>query len=191
MQLTVLIAGAGGVLGAMNIAGAAGLLATLGLSPLLARRLCQMAAGPAAPGIPYAPGPVARSEQAQADAWLAIYLVHAADRLAEASEETDGLLKAWENEERYFQLHKRAEERRLRSALHIDVTAATLSDRSKGLLGWYGILDERTTPTCRWAIGRNFEADKMPSVGIPGAVHIACRCTPGPPRPGAPLIPPA
>lgn len=164
------------------------ILGTLGLGALVARRVAVLASGSAIPELPFEPGPVAKTEQEHAPAWLALYLVHAAERLTTVKSPSEEA-RAFNLEQRYFQLHLAAEERRMRSALHVDLTAVTLSDRSDGLLGWYGILDDRTTPECRWAIGRNFVADKMPVIGPPGGVHISCRCTPGPSRPGAPLIP--
>lgn len=58
------------------------------------------------------------------------------------------------------------------------------------ILSWRAILDERTTPDCRWAHGKNFSATNPPAIGIPGAnlLHAGCRCTVGPPLPGAPDI---
>lgn len=60
------------------------------------------------------------------------------------------------------------------------------------LLGWYAHHDDRTTPECADADGKNFRADAMPLIGYPGTVHgSSCRCTPGAPFPGAPELPSA
>ncbi len=138
------------------------------------------------------PGPVELHEERQARVWRAIYILAAAERLNEA----DDLAHAEEVERGYFARHVAAEERRQRAAALVDLTAKLLGDRKEEqvdrkapLLGWRSVLDQRTTPECRWANGRNFRADQIPIIGLPGAVHPRCRCTSGPPIPNAPLIP--
>lgn len=140
-------------------------------------------------------GPAQAIERTQSAAWLALYTVAAAGRLAEL---VDGgvpeIEAAVSTEGRYHDLTLQAEERRMRAAALQDMAALLNVDRSgetKGLLGWRAVLDNRTTPECRWAHGRNFKAARMPEIGWPGAVHIHCRCSPGPAIPGAPLIPSA
>ena len=144
-------------------------------------------------GIPYDVGPVQKLEQRQAPAWRALYLVVACQRLALARAAGPAELEvARLRESGYFEAHLRAEERRMRSAALVDATARLLEDRlDEPLLGWRAVLDSRTTRECRWAHGRNFRADQMPVIGCPGAVHVRCRCSAGPPIPGAPLIPSA
>jgi len=56
------------------------------------------------------------------------------------------------------------------------------------LLGWHSVNDRRTSPECRAANRHNFRADDMPLIGFPGAVHPHCRCWPGAPFPGAPMV---
>ncbi len=135
-------------------------------------------------------GPMQRAEERQALAWRAIYILGAADRLTEALD----LIHAQHVEEGYFERHVLAEERRIRAAALVDVTNRLLGDRIEErdkvpLLGWRSVIDNRTTPECAWANGRNFRADRLPVIGIPGGVHPRCRCTSGPPVKGAALIP--
>jgi hypothetical protein len=133
-------------------------------------------------------GPCQQIERSHAPAWLALYVVAAHDRLAQATD----VAAAQQAEERYYALHLQAEERRQRAAALQDMTARLLGDRTEttlAYLGWHAVLDEHTTPECRAADGSNFRADQMPLIGWPGAVHAACRCTCGPPIPGAPLLP--
>ena len=164
--------------------------------PAAIRALTNLAANGNLPeGIGLPPGPAQAIEQEMAAAWLALYLVAAAERLAEAADEGDeALQKAIRDEERYFALHKVAEERRMRAAAGVDTEARLNEDRGQeddlaGLLSWRAVLDRRTTPECRAANGWNFKADRMPAIGWPGAVHVHCRCTSGPAIPGAPLLP--
>lgn len=56
------------------------------------------------------------------------------------------------------------------------------------LLGWYSVHDPRTSPECRAADRHNFYADQMPAIGYPGMVHPHCRCMPGMPVDGAPMV---
>lgn len=139
-------------------------------------------------------GPAQDIERLQSAAWLALYCVAAAERLAGAGEDQKALDAAEANERRYWALHLAAEERRMRAAAGQDMAALLNVDRTKetkGLLGWRAILDARTTPECRDAAGKNFKADRMPIIGWPGSVHIGCRCSAGPPVPGAPMLPSA
>jgi hypothetical protein len=56
------------------------------------------------------------------------------------------------------------------------------------MLGWYAQMDDRTSPECRAANGKNFDPVKPPLIGYPGAVHPTCRCKPGPAHRGADLL---
>jgi len=98
-----------------------------------------------------------------------------------------GIDAAKVREQRYYEQHVEAEERRMRMALMQDAAAGIVAQDA--LLGWYAVPDASTTPECRYANGRSFKADQMPAIGWPGAVHMRCRCHAGPPRPGAPLLP--
>ncbi len=137
-------------------------------------------------------GPMQKHEIKQSHAWRAFYILAAAERLSR----TDDLAHAEKVEEGYFARHVAAEWRRQRAAALVDVTQRLLDDRTEEapttgppLLGWRAVLDDRTTPECRWADGKNFRADQIPAIGIPGSVHPRCRCTSGPPIKGAALIP--
>ena len=139
-------------------------------------------------------GPMQKLEERQAFAWRGIYIWSAAERLLDAAHTAH----AERVERGYFFRHVAAEERRIRAAALVDVTSRLLGDRTEEqtvervpLLGWRSVVDQRTTPECRWANGKNFRADRIPVIGVPGAVHPRCRCTSGPPIRGAALIPSA
>ena len=165
-------------------------------------------------GVPDGPCQVIEAEHA--DAWLAMYLVAAAGRMAEALpagvEGANGtaypmdrgaertFAQAQKAEQRYFEQHVHAEQRRMRSAALQDMAALLNADRgdtretpegtpTATLLGWRTVMDERTTFECKHANGLNFRADRMPIIGWPGAVHVRCRCSAGPEVPGAPVMP--
>lgn len=87
-------------------------------------------------------------------------------------------------EVRYYGQHQEAIWARQRAAAQADSAAMDYG----ALLGWYTVHDSRTSAECRAADRHNFRVDKMPSIGFPGGVHIHCRCMPGPPFPGAPLV---
>lgn len=50
------------------------------------------------------------------------------------------------------------------------------------VVGWYSVLDDRTTEECRYMHGRNFDPREPPEAGLPGITHVNCRCRPGPPH---------
>lgn len=87
-------------------------------------------------------------------------------------------------ERRYYGLHLVAGWTRSNAAAQVDSAAADYGL----LLGWYTRIDTRTSPECLAANKHNFRADDMPLIGFPGAVHPHCRCSPGPPFPGAALV---
>lgn len=108
----------------------------------------------------------------------AMYLAAAARRLA-----TGGSMKV---EERLFEAHRAAERRRAEAAARID--RATVAHGP--VLGWHAILDEKTTPLCRAAHGRNFRVDRPPQIGWPGTAHAGnCRCKPGAPWANGSMLP--
>ncbi len=122
------------------------------------------------------PGPMRRHEFKQAAAWRALYIVGAAQRLAAAKD----VQHAEDVEEGYFERQVAAEARRDRAAALSDVAAKLLNDRTEEqtdkvpLLGWRAVIDDKTTPACRWANGMNYRADRIPVIGLPGAVHPRC-----------------
>lgn len=169
-------------------------LLTLGVTPEIANWLAQLTSTHTTfPDLGLGGvGPMQKMEEKQALAWRAIYILAASERLQEAID----LAHAEQVELGYFARHVAAEERRVRAAALVDVTARLLGDRTEEqednkvpLLGWRAVLDDKTTPECRWASGKNFRADRIPVIGIPGGVHPRCRCTSGPAIKGAPLIP--
>lgn len=110
--------------------------------------------------------------------YRAAFIAHSARRVAERVKAGGTLATALETERRYFQQHQIAMKKRVAAATAIDKIAG--STRRK--VGWYATLDSRTSPECRAAHGKNFFADRMPSIGYPGAVHPSCRCKPGKPH---------
>jgi hypothetical protein len=87
-------------------------------------------------------------------------------------------------EQRYYGQHLVAMWARNKAAAAID-SAAMLHGR---LLGWNTVLTPTTTPECLAADRHNFLADQMPPIGWPGLAHAGCRCWPGAPFPGAPMV---
>lgn len=79
------------------------------------------------------------------------------------------------NEKRWFNQHLDAIRKRRSSAIAVDKASRRYGD----LLGWHAVLDDRTSPECREANGKNFSASRIPAIGYPGAVHPYCRCRPG------------
>jgi SPP1 gp7 family putative phage head morphogenesis protein len=87
-------------------------------------------------------------------------------------------------ERRYMTLHIHASTRRVTAATTVDGA----SEAYGPLLSWNAVMDSRTTAECRAADGKSFYAATPPAIGYPGTVHPHCRCTPGPPRAGAPIL---
>lgn len=94
------------------------------------------------------------------------------------------LLDAGARERRFYGQHQEALWTRMRAAAQVDTA---VMDHGP-LLGWYAVHDAHTSAECRAADRHNFRADQMPAIGFPGAVHPHCRCMPGPPVPGAPMV---
>lgn len=80
-----------------------------------------------------------------------------------------------QRERTYFDQHIAAVARRRDTAAKVDAAAKRHGD----LLGWYAVLDNRTSRECREAHGKNFNASVRPAIGYPGSVHLHCRCRPG------------
>lgn len=93
----------------------------------------------------------------------------------------DGLAR----ERRYYSQHVDAMWKRATAAGMCDMEAAAWGQ----LLGWYAVLDKRTSRECRAADGRNFSTGRMPAIGFPGGVHPHCRCRPGPPHQNGRMLP--
>jgi hypothetical protein len=111
----------------------------------------------------------------------AAYLLNALRRIAAAPDLATGI----QREKALFAAHLDASKKRTQAAkASNDMTDSTNST----ILGWGGILDDRTTPDCRWLIGKNFEAHSPPDGLYPGARHRNCRCFPVPEHPGKPVV---
>lgn len=87
-------------------------------------------------------------------------------------------------EEWYFDQHREAKDNRERARR----LTHTMAEMYGNVIGHYGISDEATTPDCEFLIGKNFRANDPPDGLYPGARHSKCRCTPGPPIPGAEVV---
>lgn len=105
-------------------------------------------------------------------------------RVAAGGADPREILDLMRAERRYYGQHMMASWARMRAAAQVD----TASMEHGRLLGWYTVLDRKTSPECIAANRHNFYADQMPAIGYPGAVHTNCRCMPGPPVPGAQLV---
>lgn len=151
---------------------------------------------PGAPGAPGAPGtpveqlqvrrpvdPVAISKEANGR-YRAVFLINAARRVQGRVNAGQDLLEAIDTEIPNWRSHLVASDRRLQAARQVRM-AALAHGR---VLGWYAVMDERTTAECRAADHRNFRADLPPVIGYPGGVHPRCRCRPGPPWPSSGLV---
>jgi hypothetical protein len=123
----------------------------------------------------------------------ASYLVQAARRLttgwrrSRKGGDPDVLRAVWQRELRFLQQHLEAHIKRARAAREVArVTREALETEvpvagdmlPRGLVGWKATIDDRTTPDCRRADGRNFDPTKVPAIGFPGTVHPHCRCKP-------------
>jgi hypothetical protein len=127
---------------------------------------------------PATAGPVRTTMLRGAVARRAMYFVTASRRMATGGSPTA--------EARLFGAHLAAERRREKAAEQIDTAAAQFGDT----LGWKAVLDDRTTPLCRAAHGRNFSAAKPPEIGWPGIAHGGnCRCRPRAPWPNGSMLP--
>lgn len=128
-----------------------------------------------------APGPVMRQHLSNLQR-RAAYLIMASRRMGTAlvweRSQPGSIQRAIERERSYLRQHLEAVQNRNSAALKV----ATAADQYGPDLGWYAILDHRTSAECRRAHGANFSADRPPRIGYPGTVHTHCRCKPGPPH---------
>lgn len=92
--------------------------------------------------------------------------------------------RAFERERRYLEQHRAAQANRRRAARAVDAAAARYGE----VLGWVSVRDNRTTWDCLRLHGKNFHVADPPGGHLPGSVHPRCRCTAGPPHPGARII---
>lgn len=118
-----------------------------------------------------------RGEEALMRGWFGL---NALKRLATAEDRRAQL----DTEKRYFKAHQDAQRKRRAVAAQVDAAA----ERYGPLLGWRAKMDERTTAECRDAHGKNFKATKPPAIGLPGTVHLHCRCEITEPYPNGRMI---
>lgn len=88
-------------------------------------------------------------------------------------------------ERQFYAQHRAAMRNRADAAGETDKAAA----KHGNLLGWLAKNDDRTSPECAAASGKNYYASHMPEIGFPGAVHPNCKCMPVAPWPGGKLLP--
>lgn len=162
-----------------TIAAALPLLAAFGIAPAVGLDLLSLAVSRFGRLLPEAaahepPGPAASWNAGTEITRRAEYLVEAARRLADPEHSI-------ERERQHLARHLAAQDRRAEAAERVD----EVTGRVGGVVGWYALLDARTTPECRAAHGTNFNAAKPPVIGYPGTPHGGtCRCRPGPPHRG-------
>lgn len=112
--------------------------------------------------------------------YRAAFIINALRRIAKAPDWKIALKRELD----FWKAHQRASKRRVTMARRIDAARRLYGD----MLGWYAVMDNRTSAECRAADHRNFSALQPPVIGYPGTVHPHCRCIPGPPIPGAKLV---
>jgi hypothetical protein len=178
-------AGATYMSGQVAQAGIVNALRGLGLTRKQAGKLVELdAARPSPPVIPLQPA--TRAVFRDGPTYRAHYLVNAAKRILNAAAPGgQSLGDAVDAERRYFAQHRTAQVQREQAAARIDAAANSYGP----LVGWYSRRDDRVTPACEWADGKNFHPAEPPTIGMPGmGVHAGCRCYPGPPHEGGELI---
>lgn len=121
------------------------------------------------------------------------FLLNAARRVTrkvgvDVSRET--LVKALRAEQRFWRQHLQASEKRRNAAATADTAADVHGTPSRAgtVLGWSAVNDDRTTAECRAAHGKNWVLERPPRIGIPGTVHVHCRCRPVAPWPTRRLV---
>ena len=125
-----------------------------------------------------AAGPATAAVQAASGTYRAAYLSAAAGRVKTRMAAGKTLAQALKAEAPLAVAHLRAQRNRVRAAAQVDgqVTA------HGPLLGWYAVMDGRTSAECAAANGRNFSVTSWPVIGLPGSVHPHCRCRAGAPH---------
>jgi hypothetical protein len=112
----------------------------------------------------------------------AAYLIRALERI-QSADDPDAQIAA---ERRHLAQHQGAQVARELGAMRLDAAR----DAYGRTLGWYARDDDRVTPECAEADGKNFDTVHPPSIGLPGiGPHHGCRCRPGPPHEGATFLP--
>ena len=109
--------------------------------------------------------------------YRAAYIVQSAQRIHRTTRAGQPLSTAVRSERAAYQRHLDAQGKRATQAGKINRIAARFGDT----LGWYAVMDSKTSAECRAANGKNFTAGDRPAIGYPGTVHPECRCVPGKP----------
>lgn len=117
----------------------------------------------------------------------AAFVLNAARRISTGLKAGGDLKTLVGKEKHAWGLHRAATARRLLVAKNVDAAAQSYGQRTAQgtLLGWYATVDGRTDATCIAADQTNFYSERIPMIGLPGSVHMHCRCRPGPPHIGA------
>lgn len=156
------------------------LLAPLGIPPAVTGNLILLLGieGLMVPPSTAAPGSATAVMTQSLVARRAMYVVTAAKRMTEGG--------TIEVERKNYGAHLLAERRRTEAVNQVDQQASVYGQ----LLGWHAKLDNKTTPLCRAAHGRNFEAGRPPQIGYPGVAHAGnCRCRAGKPFHDGTMLP--
>src|SRR4051812_37826817 len=150
-------------------------------SPALAAQLARVQANtPMSTSIGVGPG--ASVVHNAGPVFRAAYLIRAAQRIGAAADPAAQTAA----EQRYLRQHQGAQMARELGAMRMDAARAAYGRT----LGWYARGDDRMTPECAAANGKNFDPTHPPGIGLPGiGPHVGCRCTPGPPHEGAAFMP--
>jgi SPP1 gp7 family putative phage head morphogenesis protein len=129
------------------------------------------------PAMTHHTGPAVSQTLATDPSFRASYVLQAAKRLSGQVQSTmDKSMKdRVSDEKRFFVAHTQMQAKRIEAARRID---RLVLETGKTTFLWHTTVDHRTIPECAAANGTRFEADQMPSIGFPGAVHQYCRCIP-------------
>lgn len=146
-------------------------------SPALAAQLARVQAdNPMSSAVGIGPG--ASVVHNAGPVFRAAYLIRAAQRTQAADDPTAQATA----ERRYLRQHQTAQAAREIGAMRLDAARAAYGRT----LGWYARDDDRVTPECAAASGKNFDPTHPPAIGLPGlGPHVGCRCVAGPPHAGA------
>lgn len=114
----------------------------------------------------------------------AAYVVNAATRIMAERDAGKSLGEALAAEAKLAKAHELARRRRVDAAAKVARAAGSFGD----LLGWYRDPESNSEADCLAADGNNFHASRGTVIGLPGTVHLHCRCEAGPPHEGAGMV---
>lgn len=122
------------------------------------------------------------------------YLLKAAERVQASVDSGKSLKEALNAESRFYNAHEAARKARLQAVTHTQRVAmrfgapVDVQGAHRTLVGWYLNPLLKNDPECIAANGHNFYAEEGTVIGFPGAVHLNCGCTAGPPIDGASMV---